>query len=216
MTVLSSLAALRRLLALGLAQLIAGTHSQHHQRRFLGLFLCQLLNHVHDLLDLVVAVHVFASLKCFSVCIIMQLRNIVNIFVDCVSFLCYSLNGKEGETVNIASRVKAVRREAGLNQLDFSKRIGITRQYLSLIESGERSPSDLVKNAICREYNICREWLDDGIEPMHPTKELNDIALIVKAMEGQSESKKELIRMLASMPDELLDQFLDFLKSKLL
>ena len=118
--------------------------------------------------------------------------------------------------MNIANRVKAVRREAGLNQLDFSKRIGITRQYLSLIESGERSPSDLVKNAICREYNICREWLDDGIEPMHPAKELNDIALIVKTMEGQSESKKELIRIIASMPDELLDQFLALLKSKLL
>lgn len=118
--------------------------------------------------------------------------------------------------MNIANRVKAVRREAGLNQLDFSKRIGITRQYLSLIESGKRSPSDLVKNAICREYNICREWLEDGIEPMHPTQELNDIALITRAMEGQSESKKELIRMIASMPDELLDQFLALLKSKLL
>ena len=118
--------------------------------------------------------------------------------------------------MNIANRVKAVRREAGLNQLDFSKRIGITRQYLSLIESGERSPSDLVKNAICWEYNICREWLEDGIEPMHPTQELNDIALITRAMEGQSESKKELIRMIASMPDELLDQFLALLKSKLL
>ena len=51
---------------------------------------------------------------------------------------------------------------------------------------------------------------------MHPAKELNDIALIVKTMEGQSESKKELIRMIASMPDELLDQFLALLKSKLL
>lgn len=146
----------------------------------------------------------------------MQLSNIVNIFVDCVAFLCYALNGKEGGTVNIANRVKAVRREAGLNQLDFSKRIGITRQYLSLIESGERSPSDLVKNAICREYNICREWLEDGIEPMHPTQELNDIALITRAMEGQSENKKELIRMLASMPDELLDQFVEYLKTYLL
>ncbi len=118
--------------------------------------------------------------------------------------------------MSIASRIKAVRNESGLNQLEFSKCIGITRQYLSLIESGDRTPSDLVKNAICREYNICREWLEDGIEPMHPTQELSDIALITRAMEGQSENKKELIRMLASMPDELLNQFVEYLKTYLL
>jgi len=117
--------------------------------------------------------------------------------------------------MSIASRIKAVRIESGLNQLDFSSRIAITRQYLSLIESGERSPSDLVKNAICREYNICREWLDDGIEPMHPTQQLSDIALITRAMEGKNEHKKELIRILADMPDDLLDQMIAYLKSKI-
>ena len=120
----------------------------------------------------------------------------------CSSIICF--------TMSIASRIKAVRNESGLNQLEFSKCIGITRQYLSLIESDDRTPSDIVKKA------ICREWLEDGIEPMHPTQELSDIALITRAMEGQNENKKELIRMLANMPDELLEKFVENLKTYLL
>lgn len=44
---------------------------------------------------------------------------------------------------------------------------------------------------------------------MHPTQQLSDIALITRAMEGKNEHKKELIRILADMPDELLDQMKD-------
>ena len=51
---------------------------------------------------------------------------------------------------------------------------------------------------------------------MHPTQELSDIALITRAMEGQNEHKKELIRMRANMPDELLDKFVEYLKTYLL
>ena len=94
--------------------------------------------------------------------------------------------------------------------------MGLKKAAISRIENGTSNLTETVIKLICREYNICREWLEDGIEPMHPTQEPNDIALITRAMEGQNENKKELIRMIASMPDELLDQFLALLKSKLL
>ncbi len=118
--------------------------------------------------------------------------------------------------MTVAERVNLLRKSLGLTQEEFGKPLGLKKAAISRIENGSSNLTETVIKLICREYNICREWLEDGIEPMHPTQELNDIALITRAMEGQNENKKELIRMLASMPDELLDQFVEYLKTYLL
>lgn len=59
-------------------------------------------------------------------------------------------------------RIKSVRTRHNLSQQAFADTIGITRQYLSLLENGEREPSDLVLNAISREYGINIAWLKTG------------------------------------------------------
>jgi len=43
----------------------------------------------------------------------------------------------------------------------------------------------------------------------------NDIELITRAMEGKNENKKQLIRIMAEMPDELLDKMMEYLESRL-
>lgn len=64
-------------------------------------------------------------------------------------------------------RIKQLRKDLKLTQESFSSKVGITRQYLSLLESGERDPSDLVLNAICREFGVRRVWLEQGEGPMY-------------------------------------------------
>ena len=59
-------------------------------------------------------------------------------------------------------RIKEIRAKLKMSQQSFSDVIGITRQYLSLLEIGERDPSDLVLNAICHEFGINRTWLKTG------------------------------------------------------
>lgn len=59
-------------------------------------------------------------------------------------------------------RIKETRNRHKLSQQAFAESIGITRQYLSLLENGERDPSDLVINAISREYGINIQWLKTG------------------------------------------------------
>lgn len=112
-------------------------------------------------------------------------------------------------------RIRRIINEYSLTQVSFAQRIGVQQSTVSMWLNGQREPTEAAKRSICHEYNICREWLDDGIEPMHPTQQLSDIALITRAMEGKNEHKKELIRILADMPDDLLDQMIAYLKSKI-
>ena len=64
-------------------------------------------------------------------------------------------------------RVLKVRKEAGLNQEDFAKKINLTKNYISLIETGNRVPSDRTISDICRELHVNEEWLRNETPPMY-------------------------------------------------
>lgn len=52
--------------------------------------------------------------------------------------------------------VKHYREKAGVQQSDLARRVGITRQALSLIESGQNDPSVKTAMKIAKELNI--DW----------------------------------------------------------
>lgn len=95
-------------------------------------------------------------------------------------------------------RIKAIRELHAMSQKLFSEKIGITRQYLSLLETGEREPSDLVINAICREFAVNRQWLETGEGERLKVQEsasliprlqriLQDYPLVAKTLEAAME-----------------------------
>lgn len=59
-------------------------------------------------------------------------------------------------------RIKAVRKELGLNQTDFGQKIGVKQGSVAAYESGSRSPLDSVIVSICREFNVSERWLRTG------------------------------------------------------
>lgn len=67
----------------------------------------------------------------------------------------------------IAERLKAIRTSCGLNQIEFSKRIGVTNAHISRMEKGITVPSDSLTKLICKEFGVNEEWLIAGIEPMY-------------------------------------------------
>ena len=99
-------------------------------------------------------------------------------------------------------RLRQILDEFSLTQVSFAQRLGVQQSTVSMWLNGQREPTETAKRSICHEFNICREWLEDGIEPMHPTQELSDIALITRAMEGQNEHKKELMDMVKQLTEE--------------
>lgn len=67
---------------------------------------------------------------------------------------------------NINSRIKNLRKESGLNQKEFAKKIGLTQTGVSHIEQNGHNVSDSTIKAICYEFKINEQWLRNGIEPM--------------------------------------------------
>lgn len=115
----------------------------------------------------------------------------------------------------LGERIRILRGES--NQQDFADKLSITRQYVALLESDKREPSALLMDSLCQKFQVRREWLEFGDEP----KDLKDIpqedadfAAVLRAMTGGSETKKQLLRIVADMPDDLLEAFCNYLQTK--
>lgn len=65
------------------------------------------------------------------------------------------------------NRIKQVRKDAGLSQLDFAKRLGFeSRGAITNIEAGKDIKPNLV-NLICKEFGIRENWLRTGEGTMY-------------------------------------------------
>lgn len=112
-------------------------------------------------------------------------------------------------------KILKIRKMAKLTQADFGKRIGISGAAVSRIESGENNPGDQTIKLICSEFGVNPEWMAgvDGAD-MKLSSDDSDLSAVLRAMSGKSESKKQLLRIIADMPDELLDAFVTYLQTK--
>lgn len=63
-------------------------------------------------------------------------------------------------------RVKELRQTLNLTLEKFGTRLGVTRTAIYNIEAGNRKLTDQMFLAICREYNVNPNWLEDGSGPM--------------------------------------------------
>lgn len=104
------------------------------------------------------------------------------------------------------SRIKMIRQNEGLTQSQFADKIGLSRNYVAMIEIGQREPSDRTISDICRIFDVQEDWMRHGLEPMRAAKSREEeIAdLVGSALTGSSEFKKSVIRMICSRTDEEL------------
>lgn len=59
-------------------------------------------------------------------------------------------------------RIRQIRTDAGLTQENFGQRMGISKNYVNLIENDKKQPGDRLLADICREFNISEKWLRTG------------------------------------------------------
>ena len=62
----------------------------------------------------------------------------------------------------IGERIKEIRVSAGLNQIDFGKRLSLSQSAVANYEKNVRVPLDAVIASICKEFNVSEEWLRTG------------------------------------------------------
>ena len=66
-------------------------------------------------------------------------------------------------------RIALVRKSLGLTQEKFAEQVGLSRNFMWMIESGTRVPSDRTISDICREFNVNETWLRTGEGKMKAT-----------------------------------------------
>lgn len=110
------------------------------------------------------------------------------------------------------NRLKELRKELGLTQIEFGKRVHISGVSVSTAESGKTKPDSQTIELICREYNVNREWLETGEGEKFKKSDDALLTKIGSLMANGSETKKELVRLILDMPDDLLDAFYEYME----
>lgn len=102
-------------------------------------------------------------------------------------------------------RIIQVRKNNGLTQEAFGARIGLSRNFIWMIERGDRLPSDRTISDICREFNVSETWLRTGEGEMFQPKSRNEelLEFAAKATEaGPMDIRAQLLTVMARLTDD--------------
>ena len=101
-------------------------------------------------------------------------------------------------------RIAQIRKQAGINQTDFAEKLSLTKNYISLIENGNRIPSDRTITDICREFNVNEVWLrtGDGEPYQAESRQEQIMKFAVQTIKGSDEFRKQFVSMLAKLDVE--------------
>ena len=64
-------------------------------------------------------------------------------------------------------RISQIITDEKITKAAFAKRIGVSAPFITQLCNGDANASSRTIADICREFNIRREWLENGEGPMH-------------------------------------------------
>lgn len=64
--------------------------------------------------------------------------------------------------VNLETRIRKIRKMEGMSQEKFAEKLGLSKNFINLVESGRRNASDRTISDICRIFNVNEDWLRYG------------------------------------------------------
>ena len=106
-------------------------------------------------------------------------------------------------------RIALVRKKKQYTQDNFADRLNLTKNFISLIETGKRDPSDRTINDICEKFDVNESWLRTGKGEMFQSEDTgtdidSDLArLTVDLLTEPSDSfKRRLISALSRLNED--------------
>lgn len=117
-------------------------------------------------------------------------------------------------------RIALVRKSLGLTQEKFAEQVGLSRNFMWMIESGTRVPSDRTISDICREFNVNETWLRTGEGKMFNqiTRSEKITSFLTEITEDEGDDfKRRFVEMLADLEPEdwkLLERMAEKLQKK--
>lgn len=103
-------------------------------------------------------------------------------------------------------RIAELRKSLNLTQDEFAKKLGLSRNYIWMIEKGERIPPDRTISDICRIFGINEDWLRHGLEPMRLERSQEEEIgeMVASALGGDANFTRAVVKMICSRtPEEL-------------
>ena len=103
-------------------------------------------------------------------------------------------------------RIVEVRKKYNLTQGEFAERLGLTRNFISLVENGNRDPSDRTISDICREFNVNETWLRTGDgEMFNPVSRDQEIAKMAEKILSLDDISQSILFKYLSLSDSERD-----------
>lgn len=87
-------------------------------------------------------------------------------------------------------RIIELRKSLKLSQAAFAEKIGVSRNFIGLVECGDRNISERTIKDICSVYNVNEDWLMNGTGEMFKKRTRNQeiLAFANKAMESSDDA----------------------------
>ena len=107
-------------------------------------------------------------------------------------------------------RIKELRKSLNVSQNAFAQALGLSRNFICLLEKGDRDAGDRTIRDICDIYGVNEDWLRTGTGEMYkPLDREGEVARIADVMLNDVDPylKTKLIRMVADAPGEDLELF---------
>lgn len=103
-----------------------------------------------------------------------------------------------GESVK--ERIKTLRKELGLSQDAFAEKLGLTKNYISLVENGNRNLSEQSIKVLCSTLDVNEEWLRTGKGEMFIERtRAEQIAEFVGSIAETDSFKQRFVAMLSAL-----------------
>ena len=93
----------------------------------------------------------------------------------------------------LGERIKILR--GSMSQQEFADKLSITRQYIALLESDKRDPSPILIDSLCQKFQIRREWLEFGHEPMKASELENSPETLVPELVAILQDNPSLLNL---------------------
>ncbi len=110
------------------------------------------------------------------------------------------------------TRIQQIRKTAKMTQDEFADKIGLSKNFVWMIEKGERTPSERTIKDICREFKVNYDWLVNGTGDMFQDDDSDAQAIVDSVMTGDNDFAKKTLVKFARLSEERWRQLQEILE----
>ena len=110
-------------------------------------------------------------------------------------------------------RIKFLRKKLEMTQTEFAQKIGLSQNYVWMIERGDRCPSDRTIADICREFDVSEDWLRTGEGEMfiQLTPDEERLKFLAELVKGETDPEVlAFVDALGKAPRDQLKTIMEF------